>query len=397
MSQRLGIYGAHARAISGTPRIWIHAVSVGEVTVAGAIIQALKKRMPHCVIILSTTTAHGQAVAVEKLAAQAVCLYAPIDFILSVQNALSVLKPDILVCLETEIWPNWLMAAHRMGIKTALINGRLSVRSIKRYRKIRPLMKEIFTTLDAFSMIHAEDAKRIQQLGAPLQNISVGGNAKYDLLRAATETATADAMKKLYRVTPDQPVLVAGSTRGAEGDLVLAVFQKIIAQFPQALLIIAPRHLKRVPEISERARHLGFSCQLRTRLNETNAPRTASVVIIDTIGELQAIYGIASVVFCGGSLVPLGGQNILEAAVWGKPVIYGPSMDDFRDARELLESTGGGIQVANEVELAEKVADYFSRPDMAAGIGFRAKQAVLSQSGAADRHAAVIYRLLSNS
>lgn len=379
----------------GSPRIWIHAVSVGEVNVAGAVIQALKQIMPHCAVILSTTTAHGQAVAVEKLGGQAVCVYAPLDFILSVQHAFSVLKPDIFVCLETEIWPNWLMTAHRMGIKTALVNGRLSVRSIHRYLKIRPLMKEILAKMDVFSMIHAEDAKRIHLLGAPAQNISVGGNAKYELLRTTTEAATAEAMKKRYRIQPDQPVLVAGSTRGAEGGIVLRMFKRLLTRFPQALLIIAPRHLNRVPEISEWARSLELSCQFRTQIDEDHAPRTASVVIVDTIGELQAIYGIASVVFCGASLVPLGGQNILEAAVWGKPVLYGPSMDDFRDARELLESVGGGIEVADEAELAEKVAYYFSRPDEASGIGLRARQAVLSQSGAAGRHAAVIHHLLS--
>lgn len=396
ISQRLGIYDATAGRISGSPRIWIHAVSVGEVNVAGAIIKALKEMMPRCGIVVSTTTAHGYAAAVNKLGGQASCLYAPVDFILSVRKALSAIKPDILVCLETEIWPNWLMSAHRMGIRTALINGRLSDRSIQRYLKIRPLVKEIFSCLDALSMIHEEDAERVRRLGAPARRVMVNGNAKYDLLAASTEPSTAEAMKKLFRVSHGQPVLVAGSTRGIEGDLILRAFKKIVAGFPDALLIIAPRHMKRVPEIHDRAGKLGFSCQLRTQMDGESRSRTASVVIIDTMGELHAIYSVASVVFCGASLVPLGGQNALEAAAWAKPVLYGPFMDDFREARELLEHTGGGMQVADGGDLVERITYFFSRPEAAAEVGTLARQAVLSRSGAAGRHAAVIYHLLTS-
>ena len=221
ISQRLGIYDVTDRKISGTPRIWIHAVSVGEVNVASAIINALKNIMPQCGIVVSTTTVHGYTVAQNKLAGQARCLFAPVDFILSVRNALAAIKPDILVCLETEIWPNWLMTANRMDVRTALINGRVSERSIQRYLKIRPLMKEIFSHMDAFSMIHTEDAERIRRLGAPECKVSVNGNAKYDLLAESADTVAIRRMTSLFRVSPDQPVLVAGSTRGNEGERVL--------------------------------------------------------------------------------------------------------------------------------------------------------------------------------
>jgi 3-deoxy-D-manno-octulosonic-acid transferase len=395
LAQRMGVYPKSLCNLAGSPRIWIHAVSVGEVNVAGAVICGLKQLIPGCGIVLSTSTPLGHAASLEKLGREAVCIFAPIDFILSVQKALASVKPDILVCLETEIWPNWLIIAHRMGIRTALINGRLSVRSIRGYLKIRSLMKAILSGMDAFSMIHEADARRIELLGAPPERVSVGGNAKYDLLFDSSVTATREKMATLYGVNAGQPVLVAGSTRGIEGRVVLAAFQEVYAFFPQALLIIAPRHLQHAAEIKAMAKTMGLSGQLRTQIDGICRLRTASVVIVDTMGELQATYSIASVVFCGGSLVPLGGQNVLEAAVWGKPVIYGPSMDDFLEAKELLEAVDAGIQVEDGRELAEKVRYYFSQPDVAAAVGCRARQAVLSRSGAALQHARVIYEVLS--
>lgn len=394
ISQRLGIYSWKLNGFAGTPRIWIHAVSVGEVNVAAAVIHKLKNLIPGCGIVLSTTTPHGQAAAVNRVGRWATCIYAPVDFIPSVQKALSFMRPDILVCLETEIWPNWLMAAQRMGIKTAFINGRISVRSIRGYLRIRPLVKTVLSRVDAFSMIHASDAQRIKLLGAPPERITVSGNAKYDGLSDQAGILTREIMAKLYRVKSGQPVLLAGSTRGKEGEICLKVFRQILSRFPGALMIIAPRHLKRTDELMNQAKALGFSCQFRTDINGTDKPRTASVVILNTIGELQETYSIASVVFCGGSLVPLGGQNVLEAAIWGKPVFYGPSMEDFLEAKELLESVGGGFPVTDSEDLTVKLAAMLSNPEALEAAGLHARRAVLSRRGAALAHARVIQKLL---
>lgn len=395
MSQRLGLYPKGlVKEISGSPRIWIHAVSVGEVSAAKAIIKSLVALMPDCAIILSSTTDHGHAFAEENLGSKATCIYAPVDFITAVRKALSTLKPDILVCLETEIWPNWLLEAQRMGIKTALVNGRISVRTIKGYLKVRWLMKETLKQIDAFSMIGTADARRIRMIGAPPDRIMINGNAKYDLLLHQADPSLKTKMESLYNLKGEEPVFVAGSTRGSEEKIILDVYQKIIRLFPSTLLIIAPRHVERAHRIKNLVNDRGLSCQLRTDLSNKKSLRTAPVVIMDTIGELQATYSIASIVFCGGSLVPLGGQNILEAAVWGKPVLYGPSMDDFLDAKKLLDTAGGGIQVKDGYDLAEKTIYYMSHPDQADTIGKLAKKAVMSNKGAADKHAAVIYRLL---
>ncbi len=397
MSQRLGFYSKSILGdISGSPRIWIHAASVGEVTAAEAIIESLTRIMPDCAIILSTTTEHGQALARDKFKSKATCIYAPVDFIVSVRRALLSIRPDILVCLETEIWPNWLFAARRLGVKIALVNGRISVRSIKGYLKIRVLIQDALNQVEAFSMIREEDARRLMMLGVPKKRIEINGNAKYDLLLRQADPALIDKNEKLYNLSGKEPVLVAGSTRSFEHEVVLDVYERILQTLPETLLIIAPRHVEKIQHIIDMVKAKGFSYQLKTEIDKPDCSRTAPVVIINTIGDLQSTYSISSIVFCGGSLAPLGGQNVLEAAAWGKPVLYGPSMEDFLDAKALLDKTGGGIQVKDDRELAEKMLYYLTHPDEANAIGKLAKEAVMSNKGAADKHAAVIVRLFNS-
>jgi len=394
--QRLGFYPKSVvDRISGSPKIWLHAASVGEVSAAVAIIESLKRLIPHCAIILSTTTEHGQTSARDKLQSKATCVYAPIDFIVSVRKALSTIRPDILVCLETEIWPNWLFEARRMGVRLALVNGRISVRSIKGYLKIRCLIREALRQVESFSMIREADAQRLMMLGVPREKIVVNGNAKFDLLLPMADASIKGEIEKFYNLNGNIPVFVAGSTRGSEHEIVVDVYEKILETLPETLLIIAPRHLERVRYIKNMVIRRGFSCQFKTDIDKPGGFRTASVVIMDTIGDLQSTYSIASIVFCGGSLEPLGGQNILEAAVWGKPVLYGPSMDDFLDAKALLDKTGGGIQVKDGRELTERALYYLTHPAEADAVGRLAKEAVMLNKGAADNHADVICRLLN--
>ncbi|MBW2326859.1 MAG: 3-deoxy-D-manno-octulosonic acid transferase [Deltaproteobacteria bacterium] len=394
--QRLGFYPKSVvDRISGSPKIWLHAASVGEVSAAVAIIESLKRLIPHCAIILSTTTEHGQTSARDKLQSKATCVYAPIDFIVSVRKALSTIRPDILVCLETEIWPNWLFEARRMGVRLALVNGRISVRSIKGYLKIRCLIREALRQVESFSMIREADAQRLMMLGVPREKIVVNGNAKFDLLLPMADASIKGEIEKFYNLNGNIPVFVAGSTRGSEHEIVVDVYEKILETLPETLLIIAPRHLERVRYIKDMVIRRGFSCQFKTDIDKPGGFRTASVVIMDTIGDLQSTYSIASIVFCGGSLEPLGGQNILEAAVWGKPVLYGPSMDDFLDAKALLDKTGGGIQVKDGRELTERALYYLTHPAEADSVGRLAKEAVMLNKGAADNHADVICRLLN--
>jgi len=395
IGQRIGIYPKKLTTrINKSPRIWIHAASVGEVNVATTIIESLESLLPGCAIILSSTTSHGQALADKKLKNRAVCIYAPLDLFISVRRALSVWKPDILVCLETEIWPNWLTEAHHMGIKTALINGRISVRSIKKYLKIKPLISATLNRIDAFSMISREDVQRITMIGAPKERISINGNAKYDLPPDQTLPDLKIKMENLFNLNGIKPVFLAGSTRNTEEEIILDAYVHILKSLPETILIIAPRHVERANQVKDLAKNLGLDSQLRTDFDGQHRLREAPVVIMDTIGELSTAYSIASIVFCGGSLVPLGGQNVLEPAVWEKPVLYGPFMDDFLDAKESLEQSGGGIQIRDGDELYKTALDLLLNPEKLNKIGKLANKAVVLNQGSALKHAEIIKQLL---
>lgn len=393
--QRLGNYpDALAGALQGRPRIWIHAVSVGEVGVAAAVAKVLRSRYPDAAIGLSTIREQGLARAREQLGRNAACFFAPLDFMGSTRKALQTIQPDILVLLETEIWPNLIVGARRSGARIAIINGRISSRSIHRYRKVRSLMHFTLSHVDAFSMISEEDARRIESLGASAARVKVNGNAKFDCSDPLVDMDAKSWAGRLYGIGNDTPVFVAGSTRNPEELSVLEAFVKIRAAYPATVLIIAPRHIERSPQIAQWVTDHGLQYQLRTTLDGVQQTRTAPVVILDTIGELLATYSIANMVFCGGSLAPKGGQNILEPAMWGKPVCYGPSMEDFAEARQMIETGGGGVMVRNAEELAARVIEWFKSPAKALAAGRAARQAILPHRGAAQKHAEVICRLL---
>jgi 3-deoxy-D-manno-octulosonic-acid transferase len=393
--QRIGtVPPAVAGALGGRPRIWIHAVSVGEVGVAASVAKALQLRYPDGSIVLSTLREQGLARARELLGDDTPCFFAPLDFIGPTRKVLRTVQPDILVLLETELWPNLIVGARRMGARVAMVNGRISVRSVRRYRKVRSLMRYTLSHVNAFSMISEQDARRIRSLGAPADRITVNGNAKFDCPDPRVDPGTTDWAARLYGVGPQTPVFVAGSTRHPEEQIILDAFLKIRAALPDTILIIAPRHIERTPQIVQWVTARGLGYQLRTTLDGTPQNRTAPVIILDTIGELSATYSVAGMVFCGGSLVPKGGQNIMEPAMWGKPVCFGPSMEDFADARRVIEESGGGVMVRSAGEVAATVIRWFQNPGQAEAAGRAARQAILPHRGAAEKHADVIGRLI---
>ena len=374
------------------PRIWIHAASLGEVKVAAPIISSLRGLVPACSLFLSTTTDHGQDLANNTFRNIPV-VYAPIDTTFSVKRALYRIRPKVMVFLETEIWPAWLVEAHRMGIKTALINGRISERSIGRYLRFRPFFTEVLNHFDVLSMILGGDARRIKDMGADPVKIEVNGNAKYDLLAGQANPLIAEEMRRILNLDPSQTVFVAGSTRDGEEAIILDVFEKIRGPFPDTVLIIAPRHIDRTPAIESMLRTRGLHYQRRSDLGENGAKRDASVVLMNSFGELFSLYSVGTINFCGASLVPLGGQNPLEAAAWGKPVFYGPSMEDFMDAKGLLEDLNAGIEIGGAVAFAEKAIWFLKHPEALKEFGQRAREAAMKNRGAAEKHAGVIARL----
>ncbi len=394
IDQRLGLKCPPAVRVKPglEPRIWIHAVSVGEVAVAEVLMDALLQHLCGSRLVLSTSTRQGLMVARRRVGKMADCFYAPLDVIPAVRRVLAAVQPQILVCLETELWPNLLAETRKFGARIAVVNGRLSLRSVGRYRKMIPMMRRVLENVDLFSMVSREDALRIESIGAPGARIHVNGNAKFDIRLPAIPSRVIEAIRQRYGLEARDMVLVAGSTRQGEEKVVLEAFRKISRRFPGAVLVIAPRHVERASQVSRWAAEKGFAFQLHSALGD-GRKRQAKVIIVDTMGDLFQIYSTATVVFCGGSLVPLGGQNILEPAAWGKPVLYGPYMDDFIEARAVLEGCGAGQSVATEDDLVRKVLEIFDDPVLARSMGRAARQVLSVHQGAAARHADVIRSL----
>lgn len=391
LRERAGLVPRLAAMNSDSPRIWLHAASLGEVRVAAGLKQHLQDLLPGCSIIVSTTTGHGRNLA-ENLFHDHPVFYAPVDTPFSVRNGLSRIKPDIMVFLETEIWPAWITEARRMGVKVAIVNGRISSRSIKRYLALQPFFRDVLKHVDVFSMIHQEDGERIIRMGADPLRVRVNGNAKYELLAVETDPSLETEARRLLNLDPAQVVLVAGSTRRGEEEMVLDAYERISNRFPETVLIIAPRHIVRTADIEAILRSRSIRYLLWTDLC-AGARRVEPVVVLNTFGELLKLYSVGTIVFCGASLVPLGGQNPLEPAAWGKAVFYGPFMEDFLDAKALLESVDAGIEVANGEDFAEKAVALLSDPEALRSKGNRARQALMTKIGAAERHARVIAEL----
>ena len=395
LKERLGLIPFdRIDSLNGSPRIWLQAVSLGEIRVAVPVIDAIRKIIPDCSIILSTTTEHGRDFAGSTFKDDVPVIYAPIDFIFSVRKALSRVHPDVMVFLETEIWPAWLAEAQRMGIKTAIVNGRISERSIGGYLRFRPFFRDALKKVDVCSMILENDAARIRDLGADPGKIKVNGNAKYDLLSGQADPVMETEMRQLLNLQPSDSVFIAGSTRRGEEIMVLKAYEIIRRHFPDMILIIAPRHVDRAPVIESLIEAHGYNCQLRSGLNDPSVKRTESIVIMDTFGELFKLYSVGTIIFCGASLIPMGGQNPFEAAVWGKAVFYGPSMEDFMDVKTILENVGAGITVFDHESLADRAIWALNHPDTMKECGARARDAVMNHKGAAEKHAAAIVQLL---
>jgi 3-deoxy-D-manno-octulosonic-acid transferase len=389
--QRLGIYPKLFPPKKY--RIWLHAVSVGEINVARSIIKILLNSYPDIDIVLSTTTPRGYDLASTMNNPRLQCVYSPIDFIVSVRLALHAIQPDILVMLETEIWPNWIYMTKALNIPVCIVNGRISQKSINGFQKFASLVRFILQKIDIFSMISPDNANRICQLGAQAQKVYVSGNAKFDLLEQTYRPRLPVQLKRLLSISTQHFVFVAGSTRTGEEEMVIDAYLALCKKVPGALCIIAPRHIERCPGIENMLEKTQLKYNRYSWCKETKS-RNAPVILVDTIGDLVGLYSIANVVFCGGSLVPQGGQNVLEPAVWGKPVLYGPYMDDFLWAKDVLEEAAGGIMVIDVEELTNQILQFATHKDRAIKTGQQARTAVLKLAGAAQKHVDLIIQAL---
>jgi 3-deoxy-D-manno-octulosonic-acid transferase len=383
--------------LDGEESIWIHAVSVGEALTARALAADLKRRYPRLRLYLSTTTMAGQQVAKASLRHLVDgVFYFPFDWMFTIRRTLNLVRPRLFVMMETEIWPNLLHACRKRGVKTAVINGRISARSYPRYKLIRPFFRRVLADVDRFCMQSEESAHRLKDLGADPGRVTVTGSLKFDSLELPAPTAHGkprERVLRFFRLSAHRTVLVAGSTMRGEETAVLHAFAKIKATQTHAIAIIAPRQPERFGEVERLSREAGFVTIRRSELPIDAEPR-ADVVVLDTIGELAQLYQLATAVFVGGSLADYGGHNILEPAIFGKPIVFGPHMQNFREIAETFVANDAAIQVQTERELDAAILSLVRDPVHRARLGAAARALVEANRGAKDKTLAVLRELL---
>lgn len=336
---------------SDAPTVWIHSCSVGETLSVSPLAQALHTRFPQVRLVFSTITKTGQAIAQERFAQYGPgnTFYFPIDLPGPVRRVLDWVKPSLLITIDTEIWPNVLHESHTRGIPVVMANGRISAQSFQYYKWLQPLMAPVFRNYAALLMKSPEDAARIQRMGARPSRIEVSGNLKYDRGPAEQQVshALADALDTAFGLSQSPaPLIVAGSTHEGEEHALLDVLTRL-RQMPgldQTRLMLVPRHPERFAQVAQLAGRMGFSVHRRS----ASAPARGDepVLVLDTLGELSTAYRFGTVVFVGGTLVPHGGQSIMEPAVYGRPIVIGPSMKNFPGIIDDFLEVGGIAQIA---------------------------------------------------
>jgi len=401
-------------ALQGEGAIWLHAVSVGEVLSSAALARALKAENPERQLIVSTTTLTGQALARERLNFADGFLYFPLDWTFAIRRALKAVRPGIVVIVETEIWPNFLREAAKQNIPVAFVSGRISDRSFARYQRcfsvvgfyLRPLLRRTLSFASIFLMQSETDAERIRSLGAPAERVQVSGNLKYDLaIPAATPLSNwlAEEAARLGR----SPIIVAGSIVATEEPLALIAFGTLQGEFPKALLVLAPRKPERFDAAAQFIEDFHSKFVRRSTLQipgpsqavaKNGAVQLADdvkVILLDSIGELASLYGVADGAFVGGSLVTSGGHNILEPAAFGKIPVFGPSMENFSEMAARFISADAAIQVPSPEDAGVAWIELLRDPQRMKRMGETARRLVEESRGATGRAVGEISTMLS--
>ena len=386
--QRLGYYPQLQAAPETGQRIWLHAASVGEIKVANILIREIIDAFPEATLYVTTVTEQGQEVARKQLPAEVQCLFAPLDLPGVVHRAIKHIKPTIYICLETELWPNLLRQVHKSGARLFLLNGRISVNSFKKYRKIKKFMKKVLSYFTALAVIQPGDVERFAELGAAKENIRVLGNAKYSLEGNESHLSLQKKFTELFGLQKNQFVFVSGSTHTGEELQLINVYLKLKEHLENLVWITAPRHIQRLPELESQLLEKDLEYSVLSDVKKHG--RRHSIIVVDTVGELAQIYSVGTFIFCGGSLVDRGGHNLMEAAMWGKPVFYGPNIKDFADAADLLETNGAGIRINCAEELAEKILDFSRNMESFQELGNKARQIIESQENSARKQIELI-------
>ena len=395
VSQRLGRLPVGVNP-QRTASIWIHAVSVGEAIASRPLIRALRTAYPAHRLLMSTTTTTGQDVAQQFGSDLDAVFYAPFDFTPVVTRALERIAPELLIVIDTEIWPNLFRACRKRGVRTMLVNGRLSDRSYGRYRLVRFFMRRVFEDVDRVCAQTATWAQRYVDIGADQSSVMVTGSVKFDALDPSMSSVVqpaSDDVLSCFRFAKRRPVFIAASTLRGEEELVLRVVGRILEIASDALIIIAPRHPERFDEVRAMAEAAGYRVQARSELRGQDSD--APIVLLDTIGELACLFQVASVVFVGGSLVPAGGHNLLEPAVFGKAIIVGPHMDNFAEITSHFVAQKAVVQVRDATEFEIESVDLVRDRGRRERLGNAARELVESCRGATKRTMTIAAGLLT--
>lgn len=396
IAERLGFLSGEKRAhLHGSETLWVHAVSVGETIAVRPLLKALKTRYPEKKIVLSTVTETGRGIA-EKLSEVDVCIYFPLDFAFAVRRMMIAVRPSLIMVVETEIWPNFLRCAHRSGIPAVLVNGRISDKSFGGYRRFSWVFRQVLANFDALCVQTEEDARRIIAIGAPPKRVHVAKNLKYDIPVTLISEEQKSALLQKYRLPSATPVFTAGSTHRGEDEIILNVYRTLLREGQELVLVLAPRHPERAEEVAKIAEQNGLRCVRRSQLDGQSVQvQTGEVLLVDTIGELMNIYAISDLVFVGGSLVPVGGHNLLEPASLAVPVIFGPHMNNFREIAALILLHQGGVQVQDSADLTETLKKLLNCPAERLKLGENGARILTENSGSTERHMEIIASLLS--
>jgi 3-deoxy-D-manno-octulosonic-acid transferase len=363
------------------PTIWLHAASVGEVRVTLALLAEMKRAYPHHFFVISTTTPHGRAVASRTQGVDA-ALLAPLDLRWAVRRAVKFIKPRLFLVAETELWPNLLREVKREGIPVILFNGRISRKSYRLYLPLRFFFRGVVRNFDALCLKSSADRERMVSLGASPNIIHVIGDIKFHHAAASTKIEEKRLRKEL-RLPSNAPVLIAGSTHEGEEELILRIFKVLKVDFPRLILILAPRHLQRLPGVEGLLESQGVRWVKKTKLSKGH--RLEEVILLDTVGELSALYGLGTAIFVGGSFCRVGGHNILEVLAHGKGVIFGPHIENIMDVAQLVVERGAGIQVRTPDDLREAVRCIIADTRFRARMGEQGIAFLHEHQGAVER------------
>lgn len=338
------------RKIEGRRAIWVHAASVGEIVATSPIVKDIKQKFPDAVVVVSVVTATGHAMAHRIIPEAEGVIFFPLDLPFLTRRILTIIKPIAILLVETEIWPNFLRIAEKEKIPVMMVNGRISDRSMKRYMMIRSFTREMLASIEYFCMQSKLDAEYIEILGAAHNRITITGNTKYDQTYASVTPEEKLALQDEFGFGRNHPIIVAGSTHRGEEELVLNSFKRILSEYPEARLLIAPREIMRGNDVKNLAERNGLKAICRSTMTGPVHTKTP-VVVLDTIGELGRLYSLGDIIFVGGSLVKTGGHNILEPAAHGKPILVGPHMFNFKEIYSLLSSRDACLMVRDGQEL----------------------------------------------